>query len=742
MSDTNAAKLAFNQTARWLKTQVAPIAQKHPQQLEDWNREMRAIREQLANTDSVRVALVGTTGAGKSTFLNAVLGHELLPVGVMEPCTAFVTLVRYHAHSAYRVTVDFVTPTEWRRDLETLRALLTPTIDPDADMSETKRLLTAAKKRVQAVLGIEITDQTDLAKQALPPEAKAIFKEASSQQHEFDTVKEMQQHLRGFIRGDSPLWPLVKQVTISGPYTFLKGGIELVDLPGLNDPNEARIEVTREYLRTTPFVWVMFPMVRGLTHDIQAILHEEKLLRTLVMTGSYAALSLIGTKADDIDANIAVQLGLDEDAELPEIIAAYRKQTIEKARDQLSSMVRDLSTSNDSATSDSSDTVERMLSVTRQIQVHATSAAAYCRLRGIGRLRRDYGIPELEETGIPGIHRLLEQIDREVGARFAAQIALRRIEQLCNDVQFFFRGHQQTARPDLERASASLNQELQRLETRVSKAASEATLHYALHREAFLGKVDTLLEQSVLEVKRACQTWQGIHWATLKAVVTNDGVFRSPSTGKTYDLNADITEPLLNQLPVLWERYFTDDLGRVRDQFVDRLRGSTTDFGERATLTLEEALGRYDTMLQKQLESFHDKVKFLVQQADTQLKSEISARRRDLSNAIPNAVKTKMQPAYAAARDEVGAGMKTRVVQLLERSAVQTAPEMYDAIRQELLEGLTGLEQIAQRILQQLALTANQQAGNIAQNAAIDMNEAAVDPAIRDLLLGMPKVSK
>ena len=43
----------------------------------------------------------------------------------------------------------------------------------------------------------------------------------------------------------------MKEVNVSGPYACLAGGLEFVDLPGLNDPNEARVEVTREYLRGT-----------------------------------------------------------------------------------------------------------------------------------------------------------------------------------------------------------------------------------------------------------------------------------------------------------------------------------------------------------------------------------------------------------------------------------------------------------------------------------------------------------
>jgi predicted GTPase len=68
---------------------VDPIAsRKFPDEVAAWRSELQAIRLQLAPSDQLRIALVGTTGAGKSSLLNALLDQELLPVGVMEPCTA------------------------------------------------------------------------------------------------------------------------------------------------------------------------------------------------------------------------------------------------------------------------------------------------------------------------------------------------------------------------------------------------------------------------------------------------------------------------------------------------------------------------------------------------------------------------------------------------------------------------------------------------------------------------------
>ena len=113
---------------------------------------------------------------------------------------------------------------------------------------------------------------------SLPPEVERVLSGGQKETGRFTNAKEMLDYLKKLIRGESSLWPLIKQVNVRGPYACLAGGLEMIDLPGLNDPNEARVEVTREFLRTSPYVWVVFSMIRGLTEDIQKILREEKLL--------------------------------------------------------------------------------------------------------------------------------------------------------------------------------------------------------------------------------------------------------------------------------------------------------------------------------------------------------------------------------------------------------------------------------------------------------------------------------
>lgn len=422
----------------WFNNRVRPLAyNQYPLEFDSWKKELELIQSRIDQPNRLRIALVGTTGAGKSTFLNAVLGQQLLPVSVMSPCTAFVTTVSNSSEGGFRVTVQFCTKEEWEHDLQSLIAALQPGDEEEDDgQRESNRLIEAAKKRLKAVFGEEIFNTTEIANlnyEILPTEIKDIFSNSPSQHDEFVEPKEMLNYLRKLVRRENSLWPLIKEVRINGPYPCLEGGLEIVDLPGLNDPNEARVEITREYLHTSPFVWILFPMVRGITEDIRKILYEEKLLRMLILSGVYHSLSLVGTKADDIDFDNANQFALPEDSELIDLIRAYRKKTIAEARRQLEEMIREIA-----LPGDDQETINRLIDTAKHLKIHTTSASAYCKIMNIAPLRRDYGIKDILDTGIPDIHEHLTEIKRGSCAMFMVQTASKRLDQLASEIEFFF----------------------------------------------------------------------------------------------------------------------------------------------------------------------------------------------------------------------------------------------------------------------------------------------------------------
>ena len=155
-------------------------------------------------------------------------------------------------------------------------------------------------------------------------------------------------------------------------------------------------------------------------------------------------------------------------------------------------------------------------------------------------------------------------------------------------------------------------------------------------REAFLGRVKPMLSTSVQGVAAKAEGWRQINWATLRAIVNREGVFKSPSTGRRYDLNEEVVDPLLNQLPLAWEAYFTSELGSVRERLAQRLADFAEDYVERARSLSVELGGACEEVLGRQLTALRERLAFERQQCELQVAQRAAEiRRQQKQRAVP-----------------------------------------------------------------------------------------------------------
>ncbi|XP_064002680.1 nuclear GTPase SLIP-GC isoform X2 [Pogoniulus pusillus] len=261
--------------------------------------------------DPIYVGLFGSTGAGKSSLLNAIIDKNFfLPVSGFAACTSCVVQVNTSHSRLYEAKIYLLTDEEWKDELKNLMALVD--VDNDEDDSERNE----AVSKISAIYGEEAETKSyeELCRMkpivSIPSSRCITLRETNDE----DLSKKMEPYIRiqsiaAGARGEAStedgktsLWPLIKNVEVTVPrLQVVPEDVIFVDIPGMGDFNSKRDAMWKENINKCSIIWVVNSFERIQGHKLHEMLLKEGM--KAFQRGMCKDISLVVTKSDQIDLN-------------------------------------------------------------------------------------------------------------------------------------------------------------------------------------------------------------------------------------------------------------------------------------------------------------------------------------------------------------------------------------------------------------------------------------------------------
>ncbi|RMY69573.1 hypothetical protein D0863_06362 [Hortaea werneckii] len=318
-----------------------------------WMAQIEDVRK-LAVKNRTVVGVVGNTGAGKSSVINAMLDEErLVPT-----------------NSRHQDTVPrFISSNQkkWRKELKILfdevfdengtitREISNPDSQAGIAYAKIRAVYHRHTKEMLANSTIDSLMRTKSVTDVLGTTRRINEKEP----HDF--YRRLQNYVDSKEKGTEKLdkngnkltnpkrefefWPLIKVVKIYTKADALSTGAVIVDLPGVHDSNAARAAVAESYMKQCTGLWILAPINRAVDDKAAKTLLGDTFKRQLKYDGTYNAVTFICSKTDDISRTEATDsLGIgDEMEELDEKLeqVSRQKRSLQKHLQELEAQKKD-----------------------------------------------------------------------------------------------------------------------------------------------------------------------------------------------------------------------------------------------------------------------------------------------------------------------------------------------------------------------------------------------------------------
>ena len=665
----------------------------------------------LDNPPPVTIALLGSTGAGKSTLINRLIGVDVLPSSGSKVCTAGITRLKYLDSDEYKITITFTDLNSWEFELKSLESFEVDDNKNYENSNERKKDLGKSqiskeeRERFIAVYGLSAFEDfartRDKKQLKLPPKVSEAFNRQTMTLTAKDP-KEVLSIAKDYLVTktseneelvNDQLWPIVESVLIEGRFEAIKHGSEIVDLPGLNDPNPAREAKTFEYLKIAKFIFIAYEAKRQPTKDIREVLKSRDLMSSIIASGKTHALTFIATKIDDFNDEDEDFANFTEDDTM-EQLALHRKKLVSKSvKESLAEIAEEVA--------DGAEGQSERLAIVEAItgsNCFITSAVDFSILTkmqlGIQPKKTLPKFQHISDTEIPALRQHVNELTLRVGPEVVFRRIHSDVSAIANQMQLIL---------NLEFAkfimqNQTFTEKSQALQERITGITNEL----ALALNGLSGEFESaILEKSedfflrigkgvnaAPRIQREISNFmRGLHWMTARATTSRGGRFYSNSRGYI-DMVGEVATPIIETITHPWSTFFGASLQNILEALQVHLSKDVEDFVIKVRHSIDDGVktDSVEIIIKELLKNVDEVSQDRILAAKNQLNSEVESTRSTLIELIRDCVEKELTPVFYRASEETGSGMKMRMTDSIVIAVGEVVPKAFENAHSEIQE--------------------------------------------------------
>ncbi len=672
------------------QAEIANAAKRFPgsaQMLVSLENTLTRIQAELLDIPQVNVALVGRSRHGKSTLINSLAGEDILQTSSTRPCSA--TIVKLAYATEWSIEIHFVSQAELKRDWKNAVRDAKEFLSGENEQPDNPRYLQETLERFIELFKIDkhLPDKELLnaVENYKIPTDDAKFLGKKLENSLVRDLDKLRQKIAEHLSTDGHLWTIVDRCTIKGPFANWHPQLGVIDLPGTNDLNAHRAQITNS-VRNQANAVALVTSESNLGIDIEAWLRESQVLANFIEAKESRRqhLFIIRTQLDGHipqygftpDSNSPLSEDEQEEKALQDAIAKYKEDQTAAYHDMLRDMVSPLLKVKDGL----SEQVEKRTELLKRVSdvpVHFVSALAYevfnQRQTLPARKRRemlaDFNHDE-NQTGIPALLGYLNQIAADYLENNFYEDKKREIESEVAQLGQFFRTQQtalaiakQGAGGELSKVTNTIRRDvLPWIENEISTTVREFHGSGISGSDALQHRMEQTWALSERRLQDKVDKWNQYAWNSLRAMGRKGGTHVT-SNGTHMDIAQDICSVLVDDLILVWTSY--------RDHVIEKqVNRVTQDFSKHLIEKLQEARSIIDDADGRS--AINDMINQLGNIAHLnreELLRSVEARIRELESIRQPAyqkIKHAFRPTFDRIAEERGTGCQQRMRQILE----------------------------------------------------------------------------